>query len=214
MDEYNVQVKIRNGKLLRKMKEKNIESVAGLVSLLEEKYGQKGGLLTEIYYLVSLKKSPLDRHGMYTKTCIMLCDFFQCAPDDIFTSDQLEGIVHEKNSFEMDVDASRIHSLQNQNPEHFIEKKEIHKLLNTLTEREQKVVCLHFGLNGDVPLNLYQLAPIFDVSVERVRQILGKALRKLGNPYNLKRIGYEGRDKRILDRSFTEQERKNYGLEQ
>lgn len=214
MDEYNVQIKIRNGKFLKKIKEKGIESISELSEILEEKYGKKAGLLTELYYFVSLKKSPLDRYGMYSKTCVMLCDFFQCIPEDIFTADQLEGIVHEKNSFEMNVDAARIHGIQNQNPESFIEKKEIHKLLNALTEREQKIINLRFGIDGDVPLSLHELAPILGISVERIRQIEAKALRKLSHPSYLKRIGYEGKNKKILDRSFTENERKNYGMEQ
>ena len=51
-----------------------------------------------------------------------------------------------------------------------------------LTDRESKVLSLIFGLNGYERHTLYEISKEFNVSVERIRQIEGKALRKLRHP--------------------------------
>lgn len=55
---------------------------------------------------------------------------------------------------------------------------------NILTERESKVLTLIFGLNGYKKHTLYETSKEFNVTVERIRQIEMKALRKLRHPLN------------------------------
>lgn len=55
------------------------------------------------------------------------------------------------------------------------------RLLSVLTEREAKVLILHFGLNGYEPHDLKDIAPILGVSRERVRQIKVAAIQKIQN---------------------------------
>ena len=52
-------------------------------------------------------------------------------------------------------------------------------LKRVLTVREQDVITLRFGLNQELPHTLEEVSQLFEVSRERVRQIQGKALRKL-----------------------------------
>jgi RNA polymerase primary sigma factor len=58
-------------------------------------------------------------------------------------------------------------------------KKEVERILNTLTPREADVIRLYFGLSGQHPLTLEEIAERFDLTRERVRQIKEKALRRL-----------------------------------
>jgi RNA polymerase primary sigma factor len=58
-------------------------------------------------------------------------------------------------------------------------RKEIERVLNTLTPREADIVRLYFGLNHNHPHTLDEIGDIMGLTRERVRQIKEKALRKL-----------------------------------
>lgn len=58
-------------------------------------------------------------------------------------------------------------------------KNSIHKLLDTLNEREKKIISTRFGINGESPKTLEQLGKIMGYSKERIRQLEDIALKKL-----------------------------------
>ena len=69
---------------------------------------------------------------------------------------------------------------------------QIGKLLDTLTEREQRVLVLRFGLKDGRTRTLEEVGKEFNVTRERIRQIEAKALRKLRHPSRSKMLkGYE-----------------------
>ena len=61
-------------------------------------------------------------------------------------------------------------------------------MLDTLTEREQKVLRLRFGLLDGRTRTLEEVGREFNVTRERIRQIEAKALRKLKHPTRSKRL--------------------------
>ncbi len=61
-------------------------------------------------------------------------------------------------------------------------QEQITKLLDTLTEREKRVLILRFGLEDGRTRTLEEVGKEFDVTRERIRQIEAKALRKLRHP--------------------------------
>ena len=67
-------------------------------------------------------------------------------------------------------------------------KEQLDEVLDTLTEREQKVLRLRFGMDDGRARTLEEVGKEFDVTRERIRQIEAKALRKLRNPVRSKRI--------------------------
>ena len=67
-------------------------------------------------------------------------------------------------------------------------KDEINAVLQGLTEREEKVLRLRFGLLDGRTRTLEEVGKEFNVTRERIRQIEAKALRKLKNPYRCKRL--------------------------
>lgn len=69
---------------------------------------------------------------------------------------------------------------------------QISKLLETLTEREQRVLTLRFGLKDGKTRTLEEVGKEFHVTRERIRQIEAKALRKLRHPSRAKLLkGYD-----------------------
>ncbi len=69
---------------------------------------------------------------------------------------------------------------------------QIAKLLETLTEREQKVLILRFGLKDGRTRTLEEVGKEFNVTRERIRQIEAKALRKLRHPSRARMLkGYD-----------------------
>lgn len=67
-------------------------------------------------------------------------------------------------------------------------KEEIDNVLLDLTEREEKVLRLRFGLEDGRTRTLEEVGREFDVTRERIRQIEAKALRKLKHPNKSKRL--------------------------
>ncbi len=67
-------------------------------------------------------------------------------------------------------------------------KDEIADVLLTLTEREEKVIRLRFGLDDGKSKTLEEVGQIFGVTRERIRQIEAKALRKLRHPSRSRKL--------------------------
>ena len=67
-------------------------------------------------------------------------------------------------------------------------KDEIAEVLLTLTEREEKVIKLRFGLEDGKSRTLEEVGQMFGVTRERIRQIEAKALRKLRHPSRSRKL--------------------------
>ena len=67
-------------------------------------------------------------------------------------------------------------------------KEQLDEVLSTLTDREQEVLRLRFGLDDGRQRTLEEVGQMFKVTRERIRQIEAKALRKLRHPNRSKRL--------------------------
>jgi len=61
-------------------------------------------------------------------------------------------------------------------------KADLNDALDTLSEKESKILELRFGLNDKQPLSLKEIGEKFHLTKERIRQIEKKALQKLQTP--------------------------------
>lgn len=71
---------------------------------------------------------------------------------------------------------------------HILLKEQLSGVLSTLTEREEKVLRLRFGLQDGRSRTLEEVGKEFNVTRERIRQIEAKALRKLRHPSRSKKL--------------------------
>jgi len=67
-------------------------------------------------------------------------------------------------------------------------KEKIGDVLQTLTDREQEVLTLRFGLTDGYPRTLEEVGRKFNVTRERIRQIEAKALRKMRHPTRIRKL--------------------------
>jgi RNA polymerase primary sigma factor len=67
-------------------------------------------------------------------------------------------------------------------------KEQLEDVLDTLTQREERVLRLRFGLEDGRARTLEEVGQVFGVTRERIRQIEAKALRKLRHPSRSKKL--------------------------
>ena len=71
---------------------------------------------------------------------------------------------------------------------HTLLREQLEKVMDTLSEREQKVLALRFGLEDGKPHTLEEVGREFQVTRDRIRQIEAKALRKLRHPTRSRKL--------------------------
>lgn len=71
---------------------------------------------------------------------------------------------------------------------HTLLREQLEMVMDTLSEREQKVLALRFGLEDGKPHTLEEVGREFQVTRERIRQIEAKALRKLRHPTRSRKL--------------------------
>ncbi len=67
-------------------------------------------------------------------------------------------------------------------------REKIEEVLLGLSEQEQRVLRMRFGLDDDAPKTLEEIGKVFGVTRERIRQIEAKAIRKLRHPSRIKQL--------------------------
>ena len=68
-------------------------------------------------------------------------------------------------------------------------KEELYAILKDLSDREERVIRLRYGLDDNRPRTLEEVGREFGVTRERIRQIEAKAIKKLRHPTRSKRLG-------------------------
>ena len=77
-------------------------------------------------------------------------------------------------------------------------REALNDTLETLTQREQKVIRLRYGLDDGCEKTLEEVGSLFNVTRERIRQIEAKALSKLRHPSKIKMLDDLMRNMSIL----------------
>lgn len=183
MKDYRIQIKVRNANILRLMENCGIKTVAELCRLAGTNQQNIGKIL-------NLQLSPVftgrANTGDWLPCVVKLCEFFGKLPADLFSQEQMTPLA--KNTGSTDVGFEEITNLIGgyaEDPSALLEIKDRDKTLSnvlaTLSDREQAIINLRHGLDGQTH-TLQEVATIFGVTQERIRQIEIKALRKLRYP--------------------------------
>jgi len=204
VSDYRLEVRVRNANILRLMESRGIESVAELC--------RNAGVCNATFgAIINLKKAPVTRKDDWHPIVLKVCEYLLVMPSDLFSHEQMQPLKTNKSFVDLGFDdISRMLDDPTQDPSLGLEHQDaagaISTVLETLTEREQQVINLRFGLDGKEH-SLLEVANIFGVTRERVRQIEAKTLRKLRYPARSQPLllaidpeEFEKREERIRER--------------
>ena len=167
---------------------------------------ETGVSATEFGRLLNLKSSPVYADGTYSNTAQKLADHFRMLPEDLFPAslysltlpDTVERTFSSKVVM-LSLNAHEVKQLEAGQPDEHVAQRELKEelefVLKTLSENEQQVLRMRFGLDGGGEMSLSQTGEEMigpnsgkALSPERVRQIEAKALRKLRHPSRSRRV--------------------------
>lgn len=193
MEEYRVDVKVRNNIILKKIEE------AGYKTLGE--FCRLNGIMkyvSQLGSIINMKESPLQTDGQFRKCIIHAGSLLGCDPLDFFTDTQLHTILKTNKRIIKVNEAEMRFMLENHTEQKLLEdmvedeQKEcaIQDLLNTLTPKEKQVIEMRMGLGEyDREHTLKEISEKMGYAFsERARQIEAKALRKMRHPSRAKMV--------------------------
>jgi len=180
MKDYRVKITIRNERLLNAIEEKGFVSVNQFCIAYNLPYQQ----ITEV---INGKKKPIDKSNNILKVVENLLEILQLSVDEAFTKRQLQGF--HKSGYELKVKEKDLLTLVNpaQNQERKLIEEDVKKNLieainMRLNRRQKEMIRLRYGFDGGKEHTYAELGKIFSVSVERARQIIKFAERRLKHP--------------------------------
>lgn len=191
MSDYAVEIKIKNGRVLRLMRQAGIPTVAALARA-------SGVSIHSIYDLITLKRAPLSTiTGDWKPSIKMLADALNCLPDDMFSDAQRAGYM-KSNKRTVEMSEEEVGLLLDRAADmpllddavFAVERADkMGKIIDEiLTPREASVIKTRFGIGGNDEKTLDAVAVAHGVSKERVRQIEARALRRMGHRLNKERL--------------------------
>ena len=180
MKDYRIKITIRNDRLLNAIEDRGIPSVKQFCTLYKLNYNS-------IVKIISGKIKPLNNLGKPIRLVEQIIDILDISLEDAFTERQLKGFA--KTNYEISVAEKELKQLVNpvKNQEQKMIEQDVKlKILEAfskrLSPREEKLIRLKYGFGDEKEHTLYELSSKFKISVERVRQIISKAQRKMKHP--------------------------------
>ncbi|MCH7570377.1 MAG: sigma-70 family RNA polymerase sigma factor, partial [Deltaproteobacteria bacterium] len=195
MSDYRVEIKVRNGRILRRMNALGIFTVAELC--------RRAGLMTQqaaVGNIINLKSLPYGKLGEWRSVVLKIADVLTCLPEDLFSHEQATMRLQSNFAYMEMTSAELSHVLEHREstmlpPDKKIEHEEINgaleKMIETLSQRDQIVLRGRFGLDGEVK-TLDELSETFNVSRERIRQIEAGAISKMRLPQRARALAIAG----------------------
>ena len=183
MKDYLLQIKIKNAPMMELMRLHGYENAAELSRA-------SGVQQTTIGNYLNLKMAPWSSARNEWKISIVkLADCLKVPIESLFPAQHLEKCL-PKNSIEAEIDLKELEQLSQGKLEpsiedRLLEESQINILdatLDTLLDREKKVLKMRHGIGYPEPATLHKIAAELSVTTERIRQLEAKALRKLRNP--------------------------------
>lgn len=185
MEEYRIDMKVRNNLILAKIEEKGHTSAHSFCK-------DTGICYTKLISFLNMKETIFDNEGQVKRFVLKLCKELNCIPEELFSASQMEAsLKSNKRTLKTNEAEMKFMLQQNNNQklleDHYYNEQLVDKieevLSKSLTQREEKIVKMRMGLGEyDREHSLDEIAKIQNISRERIRQIEAKALRKLRHP--------------------------------
>jgi len=172
MSDYAVKITIRNGRILKRMRQCGFDSVAALARAMGHSRQQ-----TLIGQIINLKIPAINKDGEWRSIVMNMAGALSCNPEDMFSEAQATMAL-EHNSRETFMDEPAVRALASGDMESSAWARiEAQKLLECLTPREREV--MESLLHGETFEDVGKEMKPYTLSRERIRQIEAKAIRKM-----------------------------------
>ena len=186
MKDYRVEIKVKNNLLASAMDSRGIASAAELSR-------QSGITHNQACRYLNLQETVYDFRGEYRQCFMRLCDFFNLMPHELYPEAQMiEPLKTNKKTIQASANELVRLEADALDPAKIIEldskREAVQSMLGMLTKREADVVSLRLGFEGEEH-TWEAIGNVYGVSKERVRQVYGKAVRKMRNPHRLESAG-------------------------
>lgn len=187
MNEYRIDIKVRNNLILKKIEEAGYKNLGELCSKNNIKFKY-----STINSILNMKKSPLDCSGNFNSSIVKLCEIIKCSPDELFTETQINtSLSTNKRTLEVK-EAEMKYLLENSKEPKLLEENyyenqlndNLEKSLSRLSPREEKIIKLRFYENK----TLKEIGKELNITGSRVRAIEVEALKKLRHPIKNKNL--------------------------
>lgn len=132
--DYQVKIRVRNGRIVRKMRERGFDSMAALVQTMNG-----ASDYPHVCNLIGMKITPLTQNGDWRPVVLRLCDALNCMPDDLFNEQQLSRPLRV-NASEAFMGADQIAMVMRDGIEATEAKIVVRQLIESLKPREKEVI--------------------------------------------------------------------------
>ncbi len=178
MKDYQLTVRVRNNRILSRIESAGYGSVAAFC----RDYGLTYGSIAR---LIAMKKGALTPHGLPRTIAVNLASALDCNFEDLFNDRQLSADFNAVVTVR-EVSEQPLLSLEDCTTESFpspeascITKIDMHNLVLKLSPRYQRIITLHYGLDGNAPKSCEEIASAEGCSPARINQIKLKACREM-----------------------------------
>jgi hypothetical protein len=176
MADFHLTVKVRNGRLVKRMRELGIKNAAELARMTGMNISTVAGYLT-------FKLSPI-RDGGKNKSNIIdwnsgamrISAALRIEPEFLWP-EHLARLKAKRLEVELFTDDPRLIAI-----DHYVDRVAFAKLLEPLRPREREVIMRRFGLDGEPPETLNEIAQRFGRSSQLIRLLEQKGLKRLKTP--------------------------------
>ena len=189
--DYVLQLRVKNGPMLRAMRLAGFETAAALSRAC-------GATQSRIGEYLNLKRVPIHKQtGAWSRSIDLIATCLKALPEDLFPPQHIERALRtNKAEFEMSLDeiaalpASLVPQIEHHTPEDDVAKIELNMAIlgaiETLSDRQASIIERVFGLCGREPQSITEIAEEDGLSRSRIDQIYGRALRNLRHPRRTK----------------------------
>lgn len=168
MSDYAVKITVRNGRILRKMRECGIKSQAELARIA-------GLSIGAVNAFVAMREKAYSKSGQFRETAWLIASALGCEPEDLFNDQQRERAL-ERNTGELFMDAPQVQALMSGDLEESSWAKiEVQRLLAALPKPQSQMV-MRRRLDGET---CEEIADDLGLSRGRIHQIEQQSLRRM-----------------------------------
>jgi hypothetical protein len=168
--DFAVKISVRNGRLLRAIREAGFKTLADFTRAVGCQYGS-------FQHLLAFKRTPLLRTGEWSDLAQDIAVVLRCRPEDLWP-EYLREVRLRQSSREVDMSLEEVREIAAPR-ETLVDRERMEGLLEPLDPRSRQVVTLLYGLDGEDEHSRQQVASLLSVSPCRIHQLEARAIRRM-----------------------------------